>query len=115
MSVNEEQIAESIKGFAERFLEAAKKYIDDTVEVTRTVRVPKGEHCHSCVFQKQEYNPLLSASDSECCGCGYVWCSLYGDRLEIDRDKSLVTAMLPNGTLTFKKCTRCLADTNKTD
>ena len=118
MSVEKYELIKNLKDLAERFIEESQKYIKNTVEVTRTVRLPKGEYCENCVYKKHEYSPFVAVCDSDC-GCdmpaNYVWCTIYGEKLEIDRDVSLVSTILPNGTLTFCKCAQCLADTNKTD
>lgn len=100
----------------EMLIDMAQKYIENTVEVTKTIRLPKGENCESCVFSKSQYSPFLAGGNSGCGNSGsYVWCTLYGERLEIDKDMSLVSTMLPNSSLTFRKCARCLDDTSKID
>lgn len=110
----EEKQFNDLKSLAERFIEYAQKYLDNTVEITRTVRLPKGEYCEHCVFRKTEYLYPVSIDSNSCFfGNSYVWCTLYGERLEIDKEKfnAVIPALSPCDPLTYRKCKQCKIDT----
>ncbi len=88
------------------FFEGIKNYYENTVEITKTVRVPKGKYCDNCPFVKTDYYALLS---DDCCNCTIVSCSLYGDRLKL-YDSSLY-ALLPYTKPIYYKCEKCKKDT----
>lgn len=94
------------------FVEGVQKYLEDTMEITKKVRVPKGEFCEGCLFKKHE-SPLYSDSN----GCpigGGVWCALYGERLKLKDAffNSPMAAITAPENWTYCKCKGCLEDTN---
>lgn len=95
------------------FIEGVQKYLENTIEITKKVRVPKGKHCNGCLFKQHE---ISLYSDSNGCPIGGgVWCALYGERLKL-KDAFLNSPMLAITTpenWTYCKCNRCLEDTNK--
>lgn len=98
-------------------IEAIGKYYTETVEVTKTVRIPKGATCDCCVFKKYEnYGNILPNGD--CCNSGYAWCALYGERLQINGGMDIRTnpilGLLPTN-WHYSKCKGCLEDTKQNE
>ena len=99
------------------FLEGAAKYLENTMEITKKVRVPKGDTCDGCLFKKHE-SPLYSDSYG-CAVGGGVWCALYGEQLKLKggldiRANPALAIVSPNG-WTYNKCNECLEDTKAKD
>lgn len=112
----EEKEFNDLKNLAERFIKSAQKYIENTVEVTRTIRLPKGEYCKKCSFMKKEFFAYPAYGELEFGGGnGYVWCTLYGERLEIDKEKfsAVALALLSCDPLTYRKCEQCKVETGE--
>lgn len=102
--------------FAKLFLDSVANYLENTVEITKNVRVPKGDTCDYCFFKKHgNYKPISSKSDCDCiCGGGGVYCALYGERLELSevfRNNSFMCATIPPENWSYCKCKGCLEDT----
>lgn len=90
------------------FCEGVKDYYENTVEITKTVRIPKGKYCDACSFVKTDYFPQICPNGDFVHG-GIVWCAIYGDRLKLD--KNSLCGFLPYIRPSYYKCDKCLKDT----
>lgn len=90
-----------------------KKYLENTIVITKKVRVPKGDTCDYCSFKKHE-SPLY-VDGNGCPVGGGIWCALYGEQLELSnifRENSIMCATTLPDNWTYKKCKGCLENTN---
>lgn len=95
-------------------IKGIEEYYKNTVEITKTVRVSKGDNCDCCGFKKYERYDRFFRSGCEYSG-GRVWCALYGKRLELSdifRNNSLMRITTLPENWTYCKCKECLEDTN---
>lgn len=49
-----EEEKKELDWLSKTFLEGIAKYYTNTIEVTKTVRIPKGKYCDTCPFLKYE-------------------------------------------------------------
>lgn len=99
------------------FVEGVQKYFESTTEITKKVRVPKGDTCDGCLFKKQERYDSVPYVESgcDCIGGRGIWCALYGERLELSdifRNNGLMCVTISPENWTYNKCKGCLEDTN---
>lgn len=86
-------------------------YLENTIEITKKVRLPKGDFCGCCDFKKhRDINYIID--DCNCAIGGGVCCSLYGERLKLKYNfNNHIYAIIPPKDWTYLKCDSCLKDT----
>lgn len=97
-------------------VDGIQKYLENTMEIAKKIRLPKGDTCDFCDFKKHGNATHI---DGEC-GCavgGGVYCALYGERLELKGGlfNNPVLAITPPSNWTYCKCKGCLEDTKVKD
>lgn len=94
--------------------EGLAKYFENTIEITKKIRLPKGDTCDFCDFKKHA-NTTHIDSDCSCAVGGGVYCALYGERLKLKGDflNSPMCAVIPPERCTYCKCEQCKIDTGE--